>query len=138
MEPRITQENLKSLPPNHIFVFGSNYAGRHGRGAAKTAVQKFGAKYGQGVGLMGQSYGIATKGRKLEVLTLDQINVQVQRFTRFAEANPQLTFHVTQLGCGLAGFKPKQIAPFFVYVAKLPNVYLPKSFVDILNPQKVK
>lgn len=127
---RTVPEDITSLEPNEVFVFGSNEAGRHGRGAAKQAV-KFGAVYGQGDGLMGQSYGISTKGHKLEVLSLARIEVKVARFLRFAEAHAELTFLVTPIGCGLAGYKPKEIAPMFKGTP--PNVVLPQSFQTILN-----
>lgn len=126
-----TPEKVTTLLPNQIFVFGSNYAGRHGRGAAKVAVNKFGARYGQGTGLMGQSYGIATKGRKLEILSLLQIQVQVEKFLRFAKEHPELEFLVTRIGCGLAGYKDKEIAPFFR--GYTPNVILPESFSKLLT-----
>lgn len=119
---------ITHLSENEVFVFGSNRAGRHGRGAALTALRKFGAKRGQGIGLMGQSYGIPTKGRKLEVLTLEEIRVQVQRFLRFATSNPELRFLVTAIGCGLAGYNPKQIAPMFRNAPS--NVVLPPEFLQ--------
>ena len=124
---KITPERITELAPNEVFVFGSNYAGRHGRGAALLAKRKFGARTGQGAGMMGQSYGIATKDRRLGVLPLVKIQAQVNRFLRYAEARPALTFMVTQIGCGLAGYKPKHIAPFFKDAPA--NVALPLSFV---------
>lgn len=126
-----TSEHITRLQPNEIFVFGSNYAGRHGKGAALTALRKFGARAGQGTGLMGQSYGIATKGWRLDVLPLHSIGVQVARFLRVAAANPELRFLVTEIGCGLAGYKPRDIAPFFRGAP--PNVILPASFVRVLE-----
>lgn len=122
-----TPDNITHLETNEVFVFGSNYAGRHGKGAALTAVRKFGARPGQGMGLMGQSYGIATKDHRLRVLPLPQINVQVERFLRFARSHPELTFFVTEIGCGLAGYSAKDIAPMFA--GDIPaNVILPSSF----------
>lgn len=123
---RITPSLITELKPNEIFVFGSNYAGRHGRGAAHTALRKFGARNGQGTGLMGQSYGIATKGWKMDVLPLPKIAVQVHRFIRFASACPELTFLVTEIGCGLAGYNPADIAPMFKGSGN--NIHLPESF----------
>jgi len=120
---------ITSLKDNEIFVFGSNYAGRHGRGAALLAVRKFGAKNGQGSGLMGKSYGIPTKSRNLKVLSLDIIENLIFKFLLFAEVHQELTFLVTPVGCGLAGYKPKQIAPLF-FNSKIPkNVKLPESFL---------
>jgi hypothetical protein len=96
-----------------IFVFGSNLAGRHGKGAAKTAVQRHGAIYGKGSGMQGDSYAIPTKDAKLRSLTLDEIKHNVRQFLAFARANSGLTFYVTPVGCGLAGYKDKQVGPMF-------------------------
>lgn len=96
-----------------IFVFGSNLAGRHGKGAALFAKQYHGAIYGQGVGLQGNSYGIPTKNARLQTLSLLDISYYVRDFMAFAEANPDMTFEVTKIGCGLAGYKEEDIAPLF-------------------------
>lgn len=125
-----TPDDIITLQPNEVFVFGSNEGGRHGKGAAKQAV-KFGAIYGQGDGLQGQSYGISTKDRDLKVLPLHRIQVKVERFLRFAATRPDLTFLVTPIGCGLAGYKPKEIAPMFEDAPG--NVQLPASFETILQ-----
>jgi hypothetical protein len=123
-------EVIKSLADDEIFVFGSNYAGRHGKGAALQAV-KFGAIRGQGVGLMGKTYGIATKDRNLKVLPLESIKKQIAKFLDFARENKQFRFLVTPIGCGLAGYRPRQIAPLF-YDYEIPdNVFLPESFKGI-------
>jgi len=98
---------------NEIFVFGSNLAGRHGKGAALYAFKEYGAVYGVGVGLMGSSYAIPTKGFKVEVLPLEVISTYVEQFKKFAAENPQYTFKVTRIGCGLAGYTDSQIAPMF-------------------------
>lgn len=98
-----------------IFVFGSNEAGIHGAGAAKTARQRFGAIYGQGVGLQGNSYGIPTKNTELEVLSLVDIRFYVSRFMDFAQKNPDKTFYVTRIGTGLSGLADEDIAPMFKY-----------------------
>jgi hypothetical protein len=121
-------EEITKLETNQIFVFGSNYAGRHGKGAALMALKKFGAIPGQGVGLMGQSYGIATKDKFLKTLPLNSIELQIIKFLKFAKAHPELTFLVTPIGCGLAGLKPKQIAPMFFDYDITPNIILPKVF----------
>lgn len=121
-------EHITKLEPHQVFVFGSNYAGRHGKGAALIASRKFGARHGTGTGLMGQSYGIATKGRRLEVLPLSIIGIQVGRFCRFAQQHPELEFLVTPIGCRLAGYKPSQIAPMFQNAPA--NVRLPASFYN--------
>jgi len=96
-----------------IFVFGSNLAGRHGRGAAKTALDHYRAKWGQGEGPQGASYGIPTKDDRLNVLHLDEIEIFVARFLRYAERYPTYDFQVTRIGCGLAGYRDAQIAPLF-------------------------
>ena len=96
-----------------IFVFGSNLAGRHGKGAALYARQKCGAVYGQGIGFQGSSYAIPTKDERLNILPLDRIAGFVTEFINFANRHPNLTFQVTRIGCGLAGFKVNQIAPLF-------------------------
>jgi hypothetical protein len=129
---KITPDDIKKLKPNEVFVFGSNYAGRHGRGAARVAQLKFGARNGQGTGLMGQSYGIATKDSRLSVLPLDDIRVQVARFLRYAALRSDLEFLVTEIGCGLAGYHPTEIAPLFGTVIP-PNVSLPLRFWKVLD-----
>lgn len=100
-----------------VFVFGSNTAGRHGKGAALFARQQRGAIYGQGEGLQGNSYAIPTKGqlpdRTLVPLTLPEIHRHVQRFLAFATSRPDLEFEVTPIGCGLSGFTPAVIGPMF-------------------------
>ena len=96
-----------------IFVFGSNLAGRHGAGAAKTAREKYGAVYGVGEGHTGNSYAIPTKDENMRTRGLDAIQVSINTFMEYARANHELHFHVTQIGCGLAGYKPWQIAPLF-------------------------
>lgn len=109
-----------------IFVFGSNLAGRHGKGAAKHALEHYGAKYGQGQGRWGNSYAIPTKGYRLEVLPLDHIEAHVGRFLQYARAFPELSFKLTAIGCGLAGYSPSDIAPMFKDAP--PNIELPPEF----------
>lgn len=115
-----------------IFIFGSNEAGRHGKGAALYARKCKGAIYGQGFGLQGESFAIPTKDGNLKTLPLTKISEYVNLFRLFAESNPDLLFQVTEIGCGLAGYSPEDIAPMFS--GELPeNVYLPESFKEILN-----
>lgn len=118
-----TPENISSLNPNEIFVFGSNLAGSHGGGAARVALRKFGAKMGQGVGLQGQSYAIPTMQGGVET-----IKPYVDQFITFAKAHPELKFYVTRIGCGIAGFKDEEIAPLFQAALGETNIILPKSF----------
>ena len=109
-----------------IFVFGSNLAGRHGKGAALTARQQYGAIYNQGVGLQGRSYAIPTKDRELRPLPLNLINEYVDEFIRFAIDHPEFTFIVTRVGCGLAGYRDSDIAPMFSGAplnCKLPELW---------------
>lgn len=120
---RITPRHISQLGENEIFVFGSNLAGMHGGGAARVAVEKFGAIWGQGVGLQGQSYGIPTMHGGPEV-----IRPYVEEFIEFAKQHPELTFLVTRIGCGIAGFTPKEIAPLFAGAVEVENIYLPDSF----------
>jgi hypothetical protein len=110
-------------------VFGSNLAGRHGKGAALYAKQHKGARYGQGVGLQGNSYAIPTKDQNIKTLPLETIKIYIDEFIKFAINNPDLTFEVTKIGCGLAGYMPKDIAPMFKGVPG--NVLLPQEFYHI-------
>ena len=120
---------IKELKPNEIFVFGSNEAGRHGRGAAFTA-KKWGARYGIGVGLSGQTYAIPTKDRNIKTLPLRKIKEYVETFLEFAKSKPELTFLVTNIGCGLAGYKESDIAPMFKN--STDNVILSQEFMKLL------
>ena len=114
-----------------IFVFGSNLAGRHGKGAALFAKQHHGAIYGQGIGLQGNSYGIPTKDEKIKTLSLEAIRGHVDEFKRFVAEHPEMTFQVTPIGCGLAGYTPEQIGPMF---ADAPaNCVLPEEFVKVIG-----
>lgn len=101
-----------------IFVFGSNLSGRHGKGAAKYALQHHGAVYGQGVGRQGDSYAIPTKDENLNTLPLTKIRRYVDAFLLYCEANSDLLFNVTRVGCGLAGYKDKDMAPMFLNAPK--------------------
>ena len=96
-----------------VFVFGSNLAGRHGKGAALWARQHRGAVYGQGIGLQGNSYAIPSKDERLRTLPLDAIAQHVREFLAFARSRPDLTFQLTPIGCGLAGYSRSQIEPMF-------------------------
>ena len=96
-----------------IFVFGSNLAGRHGKGAALDAKNYYGAIYGIGVGPMGHSYAIPTKDKNLQILSLADISLYVKEFIKYAEENLDLEFNITRIGCGLAGYKDSEIGPMF-------------------------
>lgn len=119
-QKRVTPERITHLEKNEVFVFGSNLAGAHGGGAALLAFRKFGAVWGQGVGLQGQSYGIPTMHGGVEA-----IRPYVEEFIVFAKAHPELTFLVTRIGCGIAGFTNEQIAPLFADAHDVENIVLP-------------
>ncbi len=118
-----TPERITELKPNEIFVFGSNLAGSHGGGAARLAYNRFGAKWGQGVGLQGQSYAIPTMQGGVET-----IRPYVDEFISFAQQHPELTFLVTKIGCGIAGFTEEEIAPLFADAHLVPNIVLPRNW----------
>lgn len=128
MEKRFTPNFITELKPNEVFVFGSNLSGSHGGGAALVALEKFGAVWGQGVGLQGQSYGIPTMQGGVETIV-----PYVDEFIQFAKEHPELTFYVTRIGCGIAGFKDQEIAPLFSKAMQLENVILPKTFWEELE-----
>ncbi len=110
-----------------IFVFGSNERGAHGKGAALYAKQHHGAIYGQGFGLQGTSFAIPTKDTNIRTLPLNVIQIYVGKFVAFAKAHPGLTFNITRVGCGLAGYKDCDIAPMFFDApenCKLPEEWL--------------
>lgn len=128
MKRRIAPNRITELKDNEIFVFGSNLQGSHGGGAAAIAAKQFGAIWGQGVGLQGQSYGIPTMHGGMA-----EIKPYVDEFIEFAKQNPNLKFLVTRIGCGIAGFTEEEIAPLFAEGANVENVYLPDTFLDIIQ-----
>jgi hypothetical protein len=125
---RITPKNITSIAENEVFVFGSNLSGWHGKGAAKTALG-WGAKWGQAAGLQGKTYGIPTKDAAIKrILRIDEIKPFVDDFIKWVKCHTNNTFYVTEIGCGLAGYKPKDIAPLFAECVNFKNVKLPKRF----------
>ncbi len=122
-QKRTTPERITALEPNEIFVFGSNLAGMHGGGAAWVAYRKFGAIMGQGVGLQGRSYGIPTMQGGVET-----IKPYVDEFIEFARSRQDLTFLVTRIGCGIAGFTDEEIAPLFEKAHEVANIVLPPGW----------
>ena len=124
---RTSAGRIEQLAENEIFVFGSNLAGMHGGGAARLARLKWGAVMGQGVGLQGRTYAIPTMQGGPET-----IKPYVDEFIAFAKAHPGLRFLVTEIGCGIAGFTPSQIAPLFAGAADVPNILLPARFWDVM------
>lgn len=133
MDKRTSPGYISTLPKNHIFVFGSNLAGRHGKGAAKIAM-KWGAKYGQANGIQGRTYAIPSKDAQVKnTLSIDKIKIYVDEFILFAKANPSVIFLVTEVGCGLAGLKPKEVAPLFVDAISVNNIHLPERFWKVIQ-----
>ena len=122
-QKRTTPNRIDKLQPGEIFVFGSNLRGMHAGGAARAAYHKFGAVMGQGVGLQGQSYAIPTMQGGVET-----IKPYVDEFIDFARQHPELTFLVTRIGCGIAGFRDEEIAPLFTEAHELSNVVLPPNW----------
>ena len=137
---KYTPENIVNLDENEIFVFGSNEAGIHGAGAARIAFLKFGAEMGLGNGLSGNSYAIPTKDRNVETLPLDKVKSYIDEFISFVLKHQNLTFYLTKIGCGLAGFTIEEIKNIFWEVIEeyrtesskeqyLPsNLIIPKEF----------
>ena len=125
--PRVTPPVVRHLEENEIFVFGSNANGYHGGGAAAVAMHKFGAVWGQGEGLQGKSYAIPT------MEGLEKLKEAVDRFTVFADQHQELRFLVTMIGCGSAGYSPREIAPLFKGCIYLENVALPSGFWKVLG-----
>lgn len=126
--PDFTPNFIKSLKADEIFVFGSNLAGAHGGGAARIAVEDFGAIWGQGVGLQGQCYAIPTMQGGVET-----IKPYVDEFIEFAKQHKELFFYVTRIGCGIAGFRDEEIAPLFAKAIDVQNIALPETFVSHLK-----
>lgn len=124
---KYSPENIVTLQPDEVFVFGSNVFGKHCSGAARIAMDRFGAVWGKGVGRQGQSYAIPTMEGNIEVLKM-----YVDDFLQYASHYPKTTFLVTRIGCGIAGYKDSQIAPMFARALTMENVLLPKSFLDCL------
>lgn len=130
LRPAFTPENISRLREGEVFVFGSNLEGIHMGGAARVAATRFGAIMGQGVGLQGQSYAIPTMQGGVET-----IKPYVDEFTEFARQHEELTFYVTRIGCGIAGFRDAEIAPLFAQTYMLDNVILPETFCRVIEEQ---
>jgi len=120
---RTTPERIMSLAENEVFVFGSNLGGMHGGGAARLAFERFGAEWGKGVGLYGKTYAIPTMQGGVET-----IRPYVDDFIAFAKTRPDLTFLVTRIGCGIAGFRDEDIAPLFAAAHDVDNIVLPAGW----------
>lgn len=128
LDALFTPENIMFLGKKDIFVFGSNLVGAHGSGAARIALNRFGAIWGQGEGLQGNSYAIPTMQGGV-----DSVRPYVNRFIAFAKEQKELTFYVTKIGCGIARFSISDMAPLFKHALELPNVKLPIEFVEVIK-----
>ena len=124
---RIASDRIERLAEGEIFVFGSNKGGYHGGGAAWFAHKNFGAQWGVGEGLTGRTYALPT------MEGLESTQQAVETFIDCARKHPELTFLVTAVGCGIAGYEPSEIAPLFRPCLTLENVYLPQCFADKLK-----
>ena len=127
---RVASDRIATLGENEIFVFGSNIQGSHGGGAAWFAHKQFGAEWGVGEGLTGRTYALPTMEGEAS------LKRAVERFIACAKQHPELTFLVTAVGCGIAGYSPYTVAPLFKKALSLENVYLPKMFVEVLSPDR--
>lgn len=121
----LSAPRINELAPGEIFVFGSNASGQHGAGAALMAHERFGAVWGEGHGLHGRSYGIDTMSGA------EVMRKEIADFVGFAADHPELTFLVTEIGCGIAGYTPEEVAPAFAGAGG--NVALPESFAKVLR-----
>ena len=123
-----TSENISKLKQNEVFVFGSNKAGNHVGGAARVAVEKFGAIMGHGEGLQGQSYAIPTLDEQMDKVSTEELTRSVRRFADYTRYNTDKVFYVTKIGCGIAGFSVEEIVEVFKSVSFGDNVVLPQEF----------
>jgi len=137
---RISDTDITELKENQIFVFGSNELGLHNGGASKLAYDKFGAEYGKGFGIYGKTYALPTCGnigKEIFTFPLMEIEKQIESFLQCTTENLQFDFLVTEIGCGIAGYTPKHIAPYFARAVEMPNVYLPLRFIHILIKENI-
>lgn len=137
MRNRTSSAMINYLGNYEIFVFGSNESGIHGGGAARLAYDEFGARMGLGFGISGKSFALPTKSWGIKsTLPLTVIQFYVDRFIEFAKDHPKHTFLVTEVGCGIAGLTPKQVAPLFKKAVRVKNIHLPATFWAVLKPKK--
>ena len=127
----VTPDNITKLEPNEVFIFGSNLAGNHAGGAARTARELFGAIDGVGEGLMGQSYAFPTLDGNMKPLLSEELTHHRDRLYLIAVQNPEFTFYLTKIGLGIAGFSICKIAPLFRVT--LSNIIYPKEFIEYNN-----
>ncbi|MDC6350714.1 hypothetical protein PP178_04055 [Zeaxanthinibacter sp. PT1] len=132
---RITPDVITKMDRDEIFVFGSNLDGNHAGGAAAYAARHFGAEQGIDYGFTGDCYAIPTVGQNFSEMSLSEIEEYVDMFFEDAShftGSTGFKFLVTQIGCGIAGFTPEQIAPMFKKAIKMKNVHLPREFWEVL------
>lgn len=137
---KYTPENIKELKPDEIFVFGSNLCGCHKGGAARIAYENFEATWGEAEGLTGQSYAIPTLNENMEKVSEEALEASIDKFIDFVLNNQQLTFYLTKIGCGIAGWNIEDVKRIFWKVIEdykpdpecsLPsNLIIPKEFYD--------
>lgn len=123
-----TPENITELKPNEIFVFGSNLNGNHAGGAARVAVEKFGAIWGQSEGLQGQSYALPTLDKNLCKLPIAMLAHKINTFAATAKGHPELTFYLTKIGLGIAGYSLKEMREALKGITFPDNVIIPREF----------
>lgn len=133
---RTHNRKIKVVHPNQMFIFGSNLAGRHGAGAAKFA-KRFGAVYGVGEGPQGNTYALPTKDNALGTLPLKVIKTYVDKLYSFVLKNQDVTFLLTDVGCGLAGYRPEEMAPLFTKFQDFSNVIFPDNFVEFFDESRI-
>ena len=143
-----TGETITKLEPNYVFVFGSNPEGRHGAGAAKAALE-FGAKYGVGRGLQGQTYALVTKNLKegfveklkdgtttvyhksgFRSISKEDLIDNIKEFYDCATNNIHLKFFVVYKADSknLNGYSSKEMYEMLTTYKIPDNVYLHSSF----------
>lgn len=130
---RVSEKHIDKLEDDEVFVFGSNTEGMHAGGAARMAMN-WGAIYGKAFGLQGKTFAIPTVDyTRSGKMSIDEIKKYVDEFLDFTIKNKDKKFLVTEIGCGIAGFKVSEIAPLFRKALEYSNVYLPERFINYLK-----
>ena len=111
---------ITELRPGQIIVIGSNIRGEHLAGAARFAHENFGLRWGVGEGLSGQTYALPTMEGPAA------LRIAVFRFLTYAELSRDLTFLLTKVGCGIAGYREEDVAALFTFAPV--NVLRPKGW----------
>lgn len=105
--------HMHTKSDSRVFVFGSNLLGQHAGGAADYAHRELSAVWGVGEGETGRAYALPTCDAPGSPLTIDEVSAAVDRFLEHARNNPNTTYFVSEVGCGIAGFTAAEIAPLF-------------------------